>query len=395
MICLLTQALGGGGAFFHQRRILLRHLVEVADRLVDLRHPRTLFGRCCGDLANHVGHALHRLHDVGHGGARVRHQARARLHLLDRCTDEQLDLLGGLGAALGKAAHLAGHHRKTPALLTRAGSFHSGVQREDVGLKRYAINHANDVRDLLAAVVDVLHRGHHLVHHLAAPARHARGARRQAAGLLRTACALLDGAGELLHGGRRLLQVAGGLLGAGRQVVVARSNLGAGDGDAVGALAHLVHHAAQGAAHGIQRTQQVAKLVAPGHGFLHAQVAPRNAFGQPVGLLQGPLDAADQVVGTHNDGQQQQAHGHGSNLDRQHALCRHLLLNGLGALLLLLNELTQRGGVGRHRRVVLLGDQRHSLFLLPIALEFAGLAAQVDHGLARSGDLGHLLLVGL
>ena len=75
------------------------------------------------------------------------------------------------------------------------------------------------------------------------------------------------------------LQVAGGLLGAGRQVLVARCDLGAGNGNAVRALAklaHLVHHAPQRVAHGIQRAQQVAKLVAARDGLLLAQVIPKR-----------------------------------------------------------------------------------------------------------------------
>ena len=72
------------------------------------------------------------------------------------------------------------------------------------------------------------------------------------------------------------LQVAGGLLGAGRQVLVARCDLGAGNGDAVCALAHLVHPAPQGVAHGVERAQQVAKLVTARNGLLLAQVIPKR-----------------------------------------------------------------------------------------------------------------------
>jgi hypothetical protein len=35
-LSLLLQAFGRGGAFFHQRRVLLRHLVHLAHRLADL-----------------------------------------------------------------------------------------------------------------------------------------------------------------------------------------------------------------------------------------------------------------------------------------------------------------------------------------------------------------------
>jgi hypothetical protein len=51
-------------------------------------------------------------------------------------------------AALGQAAHLAGHHRKAAALLAGAGRFHRRVQRQDVGLEGDAVDHADDVGDL-------------------------------------------------------------------------------------------------------------------------------------------------------------------------------------------------------------------------------------------------------
>ena len=73
--------------------------------------------------------------------------------------------------------------------------------------------------------------------HHSPPRRATPGPCSQAAGLLGAAHALLDGAGEFFHRGSRLLQVAGGLLGAGRQVLVARRDLGAG-GRCVRALAH-------------------------------------------------------------------------------------------------------------------------------------------------------------
>ncbi|MNL66379.1 hypothetical protein D3C87_1908340 [compost metagenome] len=71
LIGLLPQALCGGGTLFDQCGILLCHLVQVADGLVDLRDALALLGRCGSDLADHVGHLLHRLHDVGHGGTGI------------------------------------------------------------------------------------------------------------------------------------------------------------------------------------------------------------------------------------------------------------------------------------------------------------------------------------
>jgi hypothetical protein len=47
----------------------------------------------------------------------------AAFHGLDAGADQALDLLGGLGAAPGQAAHLAGHHGKAaPCSPARAAS---------------------------------------------------------------------------------------------------------------------------------------------------------------------------------------------------------------------------------------------------------------------------------
>jgi len=43
---LLAQRLGGGGGLFHQRRVLLRHAVDLAHRAVHLANAGRLLGRC-------------------------------------------------------------------------------------------------------------------------------------------------------------------------------------------------------------------------------------------------------------------------------------------------------------------------------------------------------------
>jgi 2-methylisocitrate lyase-like PEP mutase family enzyme len=66
---LLLQALGGGGTFFHQGGVLLRHLVHLADGLADLRHAAALLAAGGADLAHDVGHAPDRGHHLLHGAA--------------------------------------------------------------------------------------------------------------------------------------------------------------------------------------------------------------------------------------------------------------------------------------------------------------------------------------
>src|SRR5207244_12875727 len=60
---LVFQRLGGGGALFDQRGVLLCHAVVLDDRRVDQAEAVALLGRGGGDLADDVGDALHRADD--------------------------------------------------------------------------------------------------------------------------------------------------------------------------------------------------------------------------------------------------------------------------------------------------------------------------------------------
>ena len=206
---------------------------------------------------------------------------------------------------------------------------------------------------------------------------------------------MLQRAGELLHGGSRLLQVAGGLLGAHGQVLVAGGDLGAGDGDAVRALAHLLHHARQRFAHGLQRAQQVAEFISTLRLSLHAcaQVACGNAFGQFAGLGQGTADAGNQEMGADDDAQQQQAHSRSGKTHGEPARGCRLFLAAAHHLLLHLHEVAQRLQIGIHGRVVGLLDQGQRLLLPAVGLELACLGTQFDHGLAGCRNPVHLRLV--
>ena len=90
LLCLRAQALGGGGGLLHQRGVLLRHLVELRHRVVDLADARGLLGGGRGDLVDQVADALHLLHDVGHRAAGLADQLRAGVDLLDAGADERL-----------------------------------------------------------------------------------------------------------------------------------------------------------------------------------------------------------------------------------------------------------------------------------------------------------------
>jgi hypothetical protein len=124
-------------------------------------------------------------------------------------------------------------------LFTGASSFHGRIERQDIGLECDAVDHADDVRDLVRRRIDLAHGVHHVRHCGAAALRHIGGGGREPAGLLSRFGALPDGAGQLLHRACGLLQVAGSGFGACAQILVAAGDLGAGGVDAAGAGAYL------------------------------------------------------------------------------------------------------------------------------------------------------------
>ena len=92
-------------------------------------------------------------------------------------------------------------------------------------MKRDRINHANDVGNLAAAIGNLPHALHHLLHHAAAQLGSLRSVRCQLVGLACGVCRLRDRRRQLFHAGCCFLQVSGGLLGTGRQVLIAAGNL--------------------------------------------------------------------------------------------------------------------------------------------------------------------------
>ncbi|MNV09941.1 hypothetical protein D3C71_1004500 [compost metagenome] len=295
LLRLRLQAVGSCRALFDQRRVLLRGLVHFGDGVPHLGHACTLLAAGGADLAHDVRHTADGADHLAHRGARLVYQRGAQLYALHAGVDQGLDLLGGVCAALGQVAHLAGNHRKAPALLARAGCFHGGVQREDVGLEGDAVDHADDVGNLLAAVVDALHGRHHLGHHITALHGHGAGAHGQLVGGARVFGIGLHGGAQLLHRRRGFFQRAGLLLGAGAQVVVALCDFGTGGGHAVGVVAHIAHHVRQADLHVVQGIQQQGDFVlalhlpchgevAAGHGLRHAhRVVQRVHYGAAEG----------------------------------------------------------------------------------------------------------------
>jgi hypothetical protein len=399
-------------------------VVELGDGAVDLADAAGLLLRGMGDLADDVVDAAHAVDDLVHRAARLADQARAAFDTLDAGADQHLDLARRLGAALGQRAHLAGHHGKAAALLAGARGLHRGVERQDVGLEGDAVDGADDVADLAAAGLDLLHRRHHLLHHAAAALGDAGGAARQLAGDGGVVGRAARAAGQLLHRAGGLLQAAGALLGAHRQVVGARGDLGRRRLDGLHRAAHLADGGLQLALHGVQRGQRLADLVAAVHRHRGEQVAVGNALRGRHGRQQAAAHAAHHHAGErdaehhrhrpgsdHADqrvaarglhaGQHLGAPGfrqlrqlvqraeplplHGGQLGGQQ-LGRHLRLHGARQRQRLLEDRRGLGvggvGLGQRRLLALVGAQRQQL-LAQLAVLLGQLADTLDVALHR------------
>ena len=274
---LVLQRFGRGRALFHQRGVLLCHLVKLRDGAVELADARALFGCGSADLADDVGHTLHAGNNLAHRVAGVLHQARTRLDLLDAGADEGLDLTRGFRAALRQAAHFAGHDGKAAALLAGAGRFDSGIQGQDVGLEGDAVNGADDVGDALGAAVDLVHGADHLGHHAAAARCHFAGRTCQLVGGACRIGRLVDGARQCGHRTGRLLQVARGLFGAVAQVCIAGGDFLRRHGHPVGTAPDRAQRLAQPCLQRLQRTQHFSGLGTADNDDVLRQVAVGHA----------------------------------------------------------------------------------------------------------------------
>ncbi|CAH0315984.1 hypothetical protein SRABI106_04198 [Rahnella aquatilis] len=102
--------------------------------------------------------------------------------------------------------HLTRHHRKPFTLRTGTRRFHSGVQRQQVGLEGNAFNHADDIDNFIRTAGNITHMCLHPRNNHAALRRCSRGFQRQLAGLPGVLSVLADGRGQVLHIGTGLHQ---------------------------------------------------------------------------------------------------------------------------------------------------------------------------------------------
>src|SRR5690606_40824347 len=123
----------------------------------DLADAFGLLMRGRGDFSHDRGYCFYRTHHVFHDVARVAGLASTRRHLLKRLVDQLLDFLGSLCTTLCQRADLARHDGEALALLPCAGRFDRGIQRQDVGLERDTVDHADNLRHATGAVRDLTH----------------------------------------------------------------------------------------------------------------------------------------------------------------------------------------------------------------------------------------------
>ena len=91
-------------------------------------------------------------------------QFDAVLDLRGRGRDQALDLLGGVGRALGERAHFGGDDREAAAGVAGARRLDAGVERQQIGLEGDLVDHADDLADLLRGFGDRVHRLDRLAH---------------------------------------------------------------------------------------------------------------------------------------------------------------------------------------------------------------------------------------
>ena len=323
----------------HQRSVLLRHAVNISHRLVHLGDTTGLLVRSGRNLANDVAHALDAAHHLLHGFACSFHVFHAAIDGRHTALNKALDIAGRLGAATCQQAHLTGYDSKTTALLTCARGFHRRIQRQDIGLESNRINQADDVANLAAGRGNLMHALHRLLHNRAPLRCRLRCRGRQLVGHLRRRRRLLHRTGQLQQRSHGLLQIAGCLLGAGRQIAIARGNLLAGQRNIATGIAHTPHHAVEIALHGLQGVLQVGDFVLTHHIQLLGQIPLGNRVRQALGILQRPANG-------HHVQQRQRRHHQRRDHQRQDKqplrFSRYLAAPRFCGLGLLLQQLHER-----------------------------------------------------
>mmetsp|Transcript_4949 Transcript_4949/g.17929 ORF Transcript_4949/g.17929 Transcript_4949/m.17929 type:complete len:413 (+) Transcript_4949:379-1617(+) len=216
-----------------------------------------------------------------------------------------------------QALDFAGHRGEPASLLAGARRFHGSVQREDVGLEGDAVDHADDVADLLRAGADLLHGLDDLGDDGAAVAGRLACRHGDACGTAGQIAGALERRGDLFHRGSSVLQAGGG---AGRAV----GQVGVAVGDRAGVLRHfagggrhVTNDAGQRGLHVLHGLQHLAELVATLDLDVLRQVAIGDGLGGLLRLAGRADDGAGDVDAATNANQRGHRHQHHGEHDRR------------------------------------------------------------------------------
>ncbi len=137
-----------------QRGVLLRGGVHMRHRQIDLFNAGALFSAGRGDIFHQRGQRLDAGADLLDRDAGAFHQ---RIAMSDRAN-----------GAIGQRADLARRcHCEAMSVFASACRFYRRVERQNIGLKGDAVDHADNLIDFARELVDFIHRRHHFLHHFA------------------------------------------------------------------------------------------------------------------------------------------------------------------------------------------------------------------------------------
>ncbi|CAB4392227.1 unnamed protein product [Rhizophagus irregularis] len=288
--------LGRRSRLLDQRRILLRQIVDLLYGLVDFvdAHGLRFAGpRNTLDQRADTGHAQHQFF---HRFAGLVHQCAAVVDLAHRRLDQRFHFTGRRGAALRQVAHFGGDDRKAAALFAGTGRFHGSIQRQDIGLERDAVDHADDVDDAARRLVDFAHGVGDAANDVAAAAGNFRRFGCQRIGFLGVEGVAADGVGQQDHRCHGLLQRARLRFGTGRQVLVAAGDFLAGMRNFLGTRTDAADDADEAVPHIAQRDHQRANFIFRCVRQFGRQVAGGNGFSELRCVFEWLDDAAGDAV---------------------------------------------------------------------------------------------------
>ena len=305
---------GSGGRFLDQRSVLLCHLVHLHDGLVDLFDARGLFLAGRRNLGHDIGHPLDAVDNFIHRLAGLGHLFAALFDFVHRIPDQCLDLLGRRCRALRKISDLRRHHCKAAPLLAGTRRLDCRIERQNIGLKSNAVDHADDVDDLSGRRIDGAHGADHFSDDAAAAQRDAGSGYCQLVGLTGIVGILFNRRRQLLHRGGCFFERSGLLFSATGEVKITGRDLSRRRRDRVGAIAHFADDPHQAVIHVLQGLHQLTGLVAGLYVNATRQITAGHGLRQFDCQMQLPGDAHRQpprqhaTQGHRNDGEANQIH---------------------------------------------------------------------------------------